>query len=180
MMSRYAKLLSVSLLVLGASVISGCGGQTGHAAPDWQLTDTGGKNHALSDYKGRVVLLDFWATWCAPCVQASPHIQALHKQFANRPVSVVGIHYNDRGDPAGYVKKKGITFPVMVSGFEVARNYGVSSIPTILLIDPDGKIVYRQTGFDPSDQDAIAGKIEETLKSHHLWVDRRRVVRGPP
>lgn len=155
----------VSLFLAGLFVplLPGCAVGAGDRAPAWRLADIAGDPHTLADYRGRVVLLDFWATWCPPCIAASPELQALHEKYAERGFAVIGIHYNDTGDPAGYARKHGYTFPSMTSGRQVARAYGVSQIPTLVLVGKDGTIIHRQLGFDPSDVPELEGKIEAAL-----------------
>jgi peroxiredoxin len=137
---------------------------TGDRAPDWTLRDIHSQEHRLSDYDGKVVVLDFWATWCAPCLPVSPHMQAIHEKYADRGLMVLGIHYNDRGDPAAYMKEHGFTYPCMVDGLEVAKKYGVSQIPTIMVISPKGEVVHRQTGFAQSDLRQIERVIQQQLQ----------------
>ncbi len=153
-------------LALAAMVFTlppGCAVGRGDVAPDWQLRDIKGGEVALRDYRGRVVLLDFWATWCPPCVAASPSMQRLHDRFAARGFSVLAIHFDDTGDPAGYARKHGYTFPMLESGGDVAQKYGVDMIPTLILVDGDGWVLHRQTGFSPDDEEKLAKLIEETL-----------------
>ncbi|MCP4250124.1 MAG: TlpA family protein disulfide reductase [bacterium] len=154
-----------SLPLLGGLVLltTGCAVGVGDAAPNWMLQDTAGKPHALDHYRGQVVVLDFWAVWCGPCIEVSPHMQALHERFADRGVAVLGIHYNDVGDPAAYQAEHGYTFPVMHGGKHVADRYGVSMIPTVIIIGRDGLIIHRQTGFTEGDEKQWIELIEQQL-----------------
>jgi len=150
-------------LITGVVSVSGCAVTKGQRAPDWKLTDAQGAERQLSDYRGKVVLLDFWATWCPPCLEVSPHMQTLHERYADQGVVVLGVHYNDEGDPAEYMKRKKYTYPCLLSGRGVARTYGVSQIPTILVIDRDGVVAHRQTGFADGDEKRLAEIIEAAL-----------------
>jgi peroxiredoxin len=151
----------VSLTAL--MLVGGCTVSRGDRAPDWRLTGIDNKEHALADYHGQVVLLDFWATWCAPCLAVSPHMQKLHEHYKDRGLAVIGIHYNDQGDPAAYADKHGYTYPSMTDGNTAARAYGVSRIPTLILVGRDGTVVHRQTGFHPDDVEVLVGLIEKEL-----------------
>ena len=118
-------------------------------APNFRLSDMEGRVVQLSDYKGKVVLLDFWATWCAPCRAEMPMLQALHNQFRDRGFEVVGISVDD--DPAevvpDYIKQGGYNYTQLFSDEKVQEQYGpIRGIPTFFLIDRDGVIRKRGTG----------------------------------
>ncbi|MCC6678714.1 MAG: TlpA family protein disulfide reductase [Phycisphaerales bacterium] len=138
----------------------------GDPAPEWTLSDAEGKPHSLADYKGKVVLMDFWATWCGPCRAAMPGVQKLHERFKDRGVMVLGINIgeDENADPAGYMKREGFTYGLMLNAEKVAEAYGVMSIPHFFLIGTDGKIIYTSVGFDAEEGDKIAGLIEAHLK----------------
>jgi thiol-disulfide isomerase/thioredoxin len=119
-------------------------------APNFNLSDLQGRAVQLTDFKGKVVLLDFWATWCAPCRSEMPMLQALHNQFRDRGFEVVGISV-DEVDPEqvvpAYVKKAGFNYTQLLSDEKVQESYGpIRGIPTFLLIDREGKIRRRGTG----------------------------------
>lgn len=152
-----------SLAVLSALAAAGCAVAPGDAAPNWTLKDTAGEQHAMEDYRGKVVVLDFWATWCGPCHAVSPHMQALHEKYDVDRVAVIGVHYDGKGDPKGYMRKKGYTFPVMRDGTAAVRAYGVNKIPTIIIVSPTGEVLYRKSGFSDRDMAKIERTIDEAL-----------------
>jgi len=139
----------------------------GSVAPEFELEDAQGKVHKLSEYKGRVVVLDFWATWCPPCRQAMPHVQKLHERFEKRDVLVFGISCGERSDPvatpARYMKEQGFTYRLLVKGENVAHAYMVQGIPTFYVISKDGKVLSASSGFDPKGADKLAEQIEKEL-----------------
>ncbi len=136
----------------------------GDAAPDFALTDPDGKTYKLADFKGKVVLLDFWATWCGPCKAAMPSIQKLHEKFKDKAVVVAGVNTWERGDAPGYMKGKNFTYLCLLKGDDLAKAYGISGIPTLVVIGKDGKIVKEHVGFDPSMEEMLAKAIEDQLK----------------
>src|SRR5215216_2507820 len=81
----------------------------GDAAPDWKLTDPRGRAHTLAEYRGKVVVLDFWATWCGPCTRVMPRLEKLHRKYGAQGLVVFGINSFETGDPAAMMKKKGYT-----------------------------------------------------------------------
>ncbi|MCL4743368.1 MAG: TlpA family protein disulfide reductase [Phycisphaerales bacterium] len=139
----------------------------GTSAPDWTLKDAAGNTHSLADYRGKVVLLDFWATWCGPCKQAMPSIQRLHERFAGRPVAVFGLSCFERpgADPAGYMAESNFTYGLLLDGTDVAMAYNVAAIPTFYLIGFDGTIIHRETGYTPKKEAELAKVIEDYLQS---------------
>jgi peroxiredoxin len=121
---------------------------TGSEALDWTLKTPGGESVNLASLRGNVVVIDFWGTWCPGCLTVLPEIQSIHEQFKGQPVRVVGISCNERehADPAGYFKRNGYTYTLLLDGDDVARAYNVWAFPTIYVIDPRGKVAYAAPG----------------------------------
>ncbi len=131
----------------------------GDMAPDWTLKDAAGVTHTLSDKKGKVVVMDFWATWCGPCKAAMPAVQRLHKKLGGESVEIFGVNTFERGDAPGYMKKSGFTYGCLLKGDSVATKYNVSGIPTFYVIGPDGKILWNAVGFSAEHEKEIADVI---------------------
>jgi thiol-disulfide isomerase/thioredoxin len=132
----------------------------GKPAPAFTLKTLDGRNVSLADFRGRVVLLDFWGTFCPPCIAALPELQALHDKHGPRGFAVVGVTVDDR--PA-LVKKATakITYPIVQATPQVWSAYKVNSLPSLVLVDRDGKIVKRFGG--ESDPAAMRAEIEKAL-----------------
>jgi thiol-disulfide isomerase/thioredoxin len=116
-------------------------------APSFSLEDRDGRRVSLSHFRGRPLLIDFWASWCGPCRRSMPAIEQLYRNYRARGLQVVGINIEGRTPKAlDYVTAGGFTFPILFDSGNwespVARSYGVSSIPRTFLIDGEGKIVY--------------------------------------
>jgi peroxiredoxin len=135
----------------------------GDLAPDWKLGDAEGRTHSLSDYRGKVVVLDFWATWCAPCSKVMPRMERLHQKYKGQGVAVFGVSSWETGDPAAVMKKKKCTYGLLLKGEEVAPVYGVSILPAVCVIGVDGRVIYSHAGADHKDLDAL---IRGHLKAH--------------
>ncbi len=135
----------------------------GSEAPDWLLKNADGSDFQLSAQRGKVVLMDFWATWCAPCKVAMPGVQRLHEKYKDRGLVAVGLATWDKGDPKQYMESKKYTYGLVLGADPVALEYKVTGIPTFYVIGPDGKIVYSAVGFDPSHEEEIAALIEKYL-----------------
>lgn len=127
----------------------------GSQAPDWTLMTPEGGTVTLSDLRGRVVVMDFWATWCIPCRQVMPAMQELHDTYGDDLV-VIGVNtWEQADDPAVFLREMGFTYPVVLGGDEVAAEYLVEGIPTFYVIDADGKIAFHAVGADPANEEAL-------------------------
>jgi peroxiredoxin len=124
-------------------------GSVGKTAPDFALTDLSGKTVRLSDLKGQVILLDFWATWCGPCRREIPDFIQLQKQYADRGFTVLGIALDEEGAAVvrPFAQRFGINYPVVIGNTRVSAAYGgIQAIPTAFLIGRDGKILRSFVG----------------------------------
>jgi len=120
----------------------------GTPAPSFTLPDVKGTNVSLADLKGRVVLIDFWATWCGPCLIELPHVQKLHQEYAGKGLTVLAITSEASERALPFLEKSGYTFRCLVdAGLIVARKYGVRAIPFTVVIGRDGTIVEQMTGL---------------------------------
>lgn len=137
----------------------------GDTPADFTLKDASGKEHTLSAYKGKVVLLDFWATWCPPCKEAMPYIQKMHEDLAKDGLVVLGIAVDNQGDPAKFMEKKGFTYTGLLEGGKVSNTYGISGIPQLYIIGRDGKVAFQETGFTRDNVVKIREAVETALKA---------------
>ena len=135
----------------------------GTEAPDWTLTNSAGKSVSLKSLRGKVVVLDFWATWCGPCKRAMPGIQKLHEHFKGKPVEIIGVNCWERADAAAYMEKNKFTYGLVLQGDDVAKAYQVSGIPTFYVIGKDGKIAHRASGFNKDLEGQLSRIIEGAL-----------------
>lgn len=137
----------------------------GDEAPAWTLRDAQGAEHSLADYRGRIVLLDFWGTWCGPCLMAMPSLQSLHEKFSERGVKVIGISCREpaHADPAKTMKDRGFTYGLLLNGDRVAQAYHVSGYPTFYAIDGEGRIIHRHSGYGKGMEEMLGSMIEAHL-----------------
>ena len=144
----FRKALVFSVLVM--ALLLGCTArnETSAAATDFKLQDLNGKTVKLSDFKGKAVLVDFWATWCPPCREAIPGIEKLHKKYSGKGLVVLGISL-DEGDwdsVKAFATEHGITYPVLKGTEEVASQFQVRTIPMLVIINKESKVVKRYLG----------------------------------
>ena len=124
-------------------------------APDFTLEDLEGTKVNLKSLRGKTVLLDFWATWCGPCLQAMPHIQKIHEDFMDQDLVVLGINgeVDGREKAQRYMKKKGYTFTSLVDeGSQVTALYQIRGLPTTLVIDKEGVVQHYLVGLRPEQE----------------------------
>jgi peroxiredoxin len=120
------------------------------AAPEFSLRDAQGTELKLSDYGGKVVLLNFWATWCGPCRIEIPWFVEFENTYRDRGFAVVGVSMDEDGwqGVRPYIKQHQINYPVVLGADTVAQRYGgIESLPTTLLVDREGKIASRHVGL---------------------------------
>lgn len=134
-------------------------------APGFSLLDTQGKTVALADFKGKVVFIDFWATWCPPCRISMPEVEKLYADVQGKPVQILGLNLDENADTARrFVEKKRIPYPVLLAGeSDIAGAYGVSGIPHFALIDQKGHLVNVWSGFAPGMGDEWRAAIKSLL-----------------
>jgi len=136
-------------------------------APAFTLTDINGKKVSLSDFKDKVVLLNFWATWCGPCKAEMPWLNNLHTTFKNEGFVVLAVSIDPSDKPVrSFVTEKGITFPVLMDPDKEAYFdlYAVFALPTSFLIDRNGIIVEKIMGDREWDSPEMKNKIADLLK----------------
>lgn len=120
------------------------------SAPDFSGTTLDGKTFRLSDQKGKVVLVNFWATWCGPCKMEMPDLIALQSEYASKGFTVIGLADDDLAHVADFVPKAGLNYPVMIKPEGAQEAYGATGLPTSVLVDRNGKVVYAMQGIDPT------------------------------
>lgn len=130
--------------------------EAGKPAPEFSARDLAGQTVHLSDYRGRkVVILDFWATWCGPCRMSMPGLQSLQDDFKGRGLEILSVNQRESAEQAGeFIKKKGYGFHVLLDpDASVAAKYFVRGIPTLLVVDKNGVVQWIRTGYSPGDSD---------------------------
>ena len=133
------------------------------AAPVFSLTDASGTPVRLSDYKGQVVLLNFWATWCHGCKTEIPWYMDFQKKYKAQGFTVVGASMDDEGWKVvkPFVKEKKLNYPVVIASDELAKQYGLREMPLSVLIDRDGRIADSHSGV--VDRNAWESEIQHLL-----------------
>ena len=142
-------------------------------APAFQLADMDGKKYSLESYRGKVVIVNFWATWCPPCRREIPSMEALHQAFQGEAFAILAINEWETEDHVfAFMGELPVepSFPILFDlDSEVAQSFGVKGLPTTLLLDTQGMIVYRAVGgrdFDhPEVKKIIRGLLPSATKT---------------
>ena len=148
----------------------------GKMAPGFTLRDTNGRKVSLADYKGKAVIVDFWATWCAPCKVEIPWLEKFHDQYASQGLEILGVSEDDldldnkaklaqqKQDIATKAAQMKINYPVLIDDASVSKPYGgVDGLPTTFFIDRNGKVVASTLGLVSRDE--IEANIKKALNS---------------
>ena len=159
--SLTCSLLPLLALALASPVFAG---ESVKTAPAFVVKTVEGKSLKLADFKGRPVVIDFWATWCKPCRAAMPHLEVVQKRYELQGLVVMGLSV-DEEEPAEvrrFVQKLGVSFRIAMADERVLDLYGpVRSIPTTFFINRQGEVVRRVVGY--IDEDTLDGYVQELL-----------------
>jgi len=137
----------------------------GEPAPSFSLENLNGNRVSLADQRGKIVLVDFWATWCGPCLKELPHIQQLHEEYRERGLMVLAISTDSQTEKVlPFVEKEGYTFPVLYADSQVQTAYGVRGIPAVYLIDRQGFLRFQKVGFGPGGEKILIAEVEKLLQ----------------
>lgn len=134
-------------------------------APALELADTNGNKVSLESLKGRWVMINYWASWCAPCTTELPHLEALQKAHADKPFTLLAINIDpDRASADAFLKKRPLALTVLFdTANRTTERFGISAMPTTFIIDPQGNIVWTHRGYEPGDEAIYASKVLELL-----------------
>ena len=158
--------LSVAVVALVFSTGSFASNKSKGKAPDFTLKSYTGVNVKLSELRGDVILLNFWASWCGPCRQEMPLLNDLHKKYKKLGFSVVGVNVEENSRKAKQiVKDVGIKFPILFdTENKVSGLYDVSAMPSTVLIDRSGNMRYLHKGYKPGDMSAYKKWVKKLIR----------------
>jgi len=157
-------MLSIRILVFILLMSFSAGIAGPKKAANFTLKDLAGKEISLSDYKNKVVLVNFWATWCPPCIKEMPDLEKLHQNYKERGVQLLGLTVSSKlKQIPKTLKSTGVTYPILVDADNIVADYGgFNSIPQTFIIDQKGNIVKQITGS--KDYEEFESEIKKLLK----------------
>ncbi|OWW21393.1 TlpA family protein disulfide reductase [Noviherbaspirillum denitrificans] len=149
---------------LAALLAAGAGAETGSIAPAFELPGTAG-TMKLADFRGKPVYIDFWASWCGPCRQSFPWMNALPARFSAHGLQVIGINLDTKEEDARrFLAATPAQFTVVFDpAGTTPRSYGIKGMPSSVLVGPDGRILMTHTGFRESDKAVLESRIAAAL-----------------
>ncbi len=138
---------------------------TNSVAPGWELYSLTNQKTNLHDYKGQLVLLDFFTKSCFPCMLALPGLQLLHEKYGKAGLKIIGVDIYDKAEDGivSFLAKHGVKYTIVLGGREVGDSYHVSGIPTIYLLDKTGKIILTQVGYEKEQEQKLEAIIKTNL-----------------
>jgi len=160
---------AAGLILLGVLTVSPARAAlppVGQAAPNFTLKSDSGKNLRLSEFRGQVVLINFWASWCGPCRQEMPLLGKLYDQYRNAGFVLLGVGVDENTENGRAMSRRlGVRFPILFDREQqVSQLYGVDAMPATLLIDRDGTVRYVHRGYKPGYEQTYQSQIRELLK----------------
>jgi peroxiredoxin len=166
-MSSISSFKRALLVTIAASFLSVPGPvdaapRTGQTAPDFKVISTTGQTISQENYRGYVLILDFFATWCQPCRQSIPHLVEMNRKFGKQGLQILGLSVDEEGERAvkTFIDEFRVNYPLALAGDTTTSDFGVRSVPVMFLIDKKGKIVEVYRGYT----DDRARSLEQSIK----------------
>ena len=151
-----------AMVLTGAAFAADAGGP----APAFTLSALSGDQGALSQYKGQVVMVNFWATWCGPCQQEMPLLDQMYKKYKPAGFTLIGVNVDKEAPPVkALLARKPVSFPVLLDpDNEVSKAYHVDEMPSSVIIDRKGQIRYIHRGYKPGDENEYQDRIRQLIR----------------
>ena len=138
----------------------------GQKAPDFALKSSTGENLRLSEYRGEVVMLNFWATWCGPCRQEMPLLDDLYNRYERVGFKLLGVNIDDNSQRAiDMMRELGVDFPILFDATkDVSKLYDVNAMPVTVILDREGNVRYVHKGYKPGYEEKYLNEVRALLR----------------
>jgi len=161
---RLTTLLTAFTLALGLSTSHA--GKANAPAPDFTLASNQGKNIKLSELSGQVVMINFWASWCGPCRQEMPLLDAMYKKYSPLGFTLLGVNVEEDSKPGKkLIRDLKVTFPILYdTSNKVSKMYNVQAMPTTVIVDRNGRVRYVHQGYAPGAEEKYAKEVSKLIR----------------
>jgi peroxiredoxin len=162
MKNRLAAIIAAATLALPALAAD----PTGSPAPAFTLGSSAGSNVSLAQYKGQVVMLNFWASWCGPCRQEMPLLESIYKKYNRMGFTLIGVNVEPDSNAANqWLKQTPVSFPILYDkDSKVSKMYDVAGMPSTVIIDRTGKVRVLHRGYKPGDENEYLDSIRTLVR----------------
>ena len=162
MRTRIAAMIAAAALALPALAVN----PTGSPAPQFTLGSRAGQSVSLAQYKGQVVMLNFWASWCGPCRQEMPLLESIYKKYNRLGFTMIGVNVEPDSNAANeWLKATPVSFPILYDkDSKVSKMYDVAGMPSTVIIDRTGKVRVLHRGYKPGDENEYLDSIRTLVR----------------
>lgn len=143
--------------IISLFILTGCKSSYG----DFKLMDIDGNEMSLSDFAGKIVVLNFWATWCSPCRVEIPYFIEVYNKYKDKGVQFIGVSNEDASTLRSFAEDYNINYPILIDNAGVIEEWGIRAIPTTFILNKDGKVIFKNIGMMTREQ--LENNIEDAL-----------------
>ena len=160
------KLIAASVAALSLSLPALAGSSSGGSAPTFTLASRAGQDVSLAQYKGNVVMINFWASWCGPCRQKMPLLESIYKKYNKMGFTMLGVNVEPDSNAANeWLKATPVSFPILYDrDSKVSKLYDVAGMPSTVIIDRTGKLRVLHRGYKPGDENEYLDSIRTLIR----------------
>ncbi|MBC8389595.1 MAG: TlpA family protein disulfide reductase [Actinobacteria bacterium] len=157
MKRNFLMTLTVFIIIITFFIFTGCKSTSG----DFTLMDLDGNEISLSDFNGKILILNFWATWCPPCREEIPNFVEVYNEYESKDVQFIGVSNEDISTLKSFVEDYDISYPILIDDANIMGKWGISAIPTTFVFDKNGQIIFKNVGMMTGEQ--LKNIIEDEL-----------------
>ncbi len=165
-MLKLLRTIVIAVSLMGLCAVPASAKTVSGKAPDFTLKSRSGHNLRISDYRGQVMLINFWASWCGPCRQEMPLLENLYKRYKKLGFTIMGVNVDTDSTKANnYLKDMSVTFPIVYDTTNaVSKRYNVNAMPTTVIVDRNGNMRFLHQGYKPGYENDYKKEVVQLIK----------------